>query len=187
MAWLDILWLVLVLAEPTEEEDVWVLGRRRAGCRWSEVYRYRWRRVTACARNGSPTGCMLYQMSDGMQSRWKKTDQYGGEKKTKTPCDVMIKKKTPKKLMVEGSLKKMIRPLQTVRNISISPQPNDYTACWKCEKPAQVQKKNNLLSVALIHFHSERQYLVLDRVCWYGLTEDSDAGTEQILYTFRSA
>lgn len=109
------------------------------------------------------------------------------EKKTKTPCDVMIKKKNPKKLMVEGSLKKMIRPLQTVRNISISPQPNDYTACWKCEKPAQVQKKNNLLSVALIHFHSERQYLVLDRVCWYGLTEDSDAGTEQILYTFRSA
>lgn len=32
---LDILRLVLVLAETTEEEDVGVLGRRRAGSRWS--------------------------------------------------------------------------------------------------------------------------------------------------------
>lgn len=73
-------------------------------------------------------------------------------------------------------------------NVSISPV-TDRRACCEREKAAWVQKKNNLRSVASIHSHSKGQQTVLDKQrnkenCCYGLTGESDKGTEQILFAF---
>lgn len=98
--------------------------------------------------------------------------------------------------MVEGPVDGgIVTYTLAVVNISISPQPNERATREHArneKRSVQLQKKNNLLSVASIHFHSKRQQLVFDKQsneenCWYGLTEDSDKHTEQILYAFKNA
>ena len=134
---LDILWLVLVLAETTEEEDVWVL-RRRVGCKWSEVHRYRWDELKACGRSNSvihrlhATSCHTACMGD------KKADWY--------------KKKDTNKTAINGWGPNDMAWRQDSQRLPLTfPSHHspitDKRTCWKQEKATQSQKKNNLLSV----------------------------------------
>lgn len=81
-----------------------------------------------------------------------------------TPCDVIIflkEKKKKKPWMVEGPVDGgIVTYTLAVVNISISPQPNERATREHArneKRSVQLQKKNNLLSVASIHFHSKRQ------------------------------
>lgn len=86
--WRHDLWQGLVLAETTEEEDICALGRRRAGCRWSDIitrHEVEEQHASTCAacfqmpvtvqsRDGSWCYCLfalsgLRKLSDA-QSRW---------------------------------------------------------------------------------------------------------------------
>lgn len=163
--WLaDIVWLVLVLAETTEEEDVWVLGRRRAGCRWSPE--------------------MQMNHSDSMQDDGSITQRLHANNRLQTACrgdekDTAVNNNIKgtnilqhyvdrKPLIPRGSVINNDTHLQRVMNISISPQPTESPS-WETrdhawwEQTAQVQKKNNLSPVTSIHLHSKRQYSVLER------------------------
>lgn len=63
--------------------------------------------------------------------------------------------------MVEGPVDGgIVTYTLAVVNISISPQPNERATREHArneKRSVQLQKKNNLLSVASIHFHSKRQ------------------------------
>lgn len=142
--------LVLVLAETTEEDDVCVLGRRRAGCRWSLKIQMKWSDGMQEEWLNHPQAA-CYQMSDSVQRRWKR--QCGMEKKG-DQHRVTLWFFFKKSLMVEGPLK-MTRWQDTYRQFPSNDR--QERACWKQEKAPQVQKKNYLLAVASIHFHSKAQ------------------------------
>lgn len=102
-----------------------------------------------------------FQMWDSMPSRWR---QRSVKKETETPRDVMFLKKKKKPLMVEWA---------HWRRHNGKAHPDSHvdfhltTAKWGTREHARnerrlVQKENNLLSVASIHFHSEGQELFLD-------------------------
>lgn len=137
---LDILWLVLVLAETTEEEDVWVLGRRRAGCRWREVHRHRGSELKVCKTTDSRHPCMLQDVRQ--HAEMTKTERCGG-KESPTPRDVTI-----------NSI--MTRDPQTVMNVSISPQPNYRQESMLETRKGYTRAKETTICYQT-HFHSKGQ------------------------------
>lgn len=131
-----------------------------------EVYRYRWSGETACAEEiaHSSMGCMLPDVRQHAE-QMKTEDRWVWRKRQKHLVMLCLKKKKKKKpLMVEWA---------HWRRYNGKTHPDSHvdfhltTAKWGTREHAGnekclVQKENNLLSVASIHFHSEGQELFLD-------------------------
>lgn len=128
-----------------------------------EVYRYRWSGETACAEEiaQSSMGCMLPDVRQHAEQM--KTEECEERDRNTSWCYV-FKKKKKKPLMVEWA---------HWRRHNGKAHPDSHvdfhltTAKWGTREHARnekrlVQKENNLLSVASIHFHSEGQELFLD-------------------------
>lgn len=151
---LDILWLVLVLAETTEEEDVRVLGKRRAGCRWKDVCKHTSSEVTGMQEEWFKHPYKLHANRYQTACRGDEKE-LSTKKKRQTPYDWKKKKSSKVEDPQTGVMRTHHRQPWTFPSHHSSM--TDKRVCWKWEKATQVQKKNNLLSAASIHFHGKGQ------------------------------